>query len=278
MFKNILVAVDDSTHAKAAVEYGAYLSAKFRTRLELLHVIDWRFLAGHFITHFDEVYRSGGGESFRERVEHYYQSYGERLLEEARARSVELGARDVTVSVEMGNVAKHIIKRAAQSDLLVIGQQGETAEDGPGLLGAVTERVIRSIDVAALVVQPPMREFRRALLAYDGSAAAHRAMETLVRLAAALKLEIEAVHLIEPRKDKTSLKRAAEYLDRHSVPFETTYLRGKSHARILEHAREKGCDLLVMGAFADKAVEVLALGTTTEAMLRMSHIPVLVHR
>jgi nucleotide-binding universal stress UspA family protein len=278
MFKNILVAVDDSPHAKAAVEYAAYLAAEFGARIELLHVIDWRLLAGHFITHFDEVFRSQDGESFGERVKHYYQRYGERLLEQARQRAIDFGVSNVTVTIETGNIAKHIIERAAGVDLLVIGQQGETAEDGPGLLGAVAQRVVHSIDTTALVVQPPMREFHRALLAYDGSAAAHRAMETLVRLAVAFKLEVVAVHLIEPRKDRASLEQANDYLARYSIIFETAYLEGDSHVAILEHATQKACDLLAMGAFADRDVEVLALGTTTEALLRLSHIPVLVHR
>ena len=55
-------------------------------------------------------------------------------------------------------------------------------------------------------------------------------------------------------------------------------MEGDSHTAILEHAKQSGCDLLVMGAFADREVEVLALGTTTEALLGQSRIPVLVHR
>ena len=58
MFKNLLVAMDGSLHAQAANDYGAYLATELGARLELLHVIDWQLLVGHFLTHFDEVFRS----------------------------------------------------------------------------------------------------------------------------------------------------------------------------------------------------------------------------
>jgi nucleotide-binding universal stress UspA family protein len=278
MFKDILVAVDGSAHARAATEYAGYLAAEFGSRVELIHVVDWRLMVGHFITHFDEVFRSERGENFTERVKHYYQRYGERVIEQARERLTEFGVHDVAATIETGKVAKHIIERANLSDLLIIGQRGEATEDDTGFLGSVTTRVVRAIKTTALVAQPPMREFHRALLAYDGSRAAHRAMEALARLAVAFRLELDVVHLIEPRKDPGCLKQAGEYLSRHPVSFITHYLEGDSHEVILEHARQKECDLLAMGAFADRDVDVLALGTTTEAMLGQSHIPVLVHR
>lgn len=277
MYKKILIAVDASKHAQAAAEYGAYLAAEFGARVELLHVIDWRLLTGHFITHFEEVFR-GTGEGFAERVKHYYQRYAERIIEQARRRVAELGASDITATIETGNVREIIAERAANTDLLVIGQNSDAEEAVNGFLGTVTERVLHAIDITALVAQPPMREFRRALLAYDGSAGARRAMESLVRLAVAFKLELDVVHLAEPHKDMNCLKEASSYLSRHPVFYETHYLEGDSHLIILEHAKQKECDLLAMGAFADRDLEPLALGTTTEAMLGHSHIPVLVHR
>src|SRR5436309_269953 len=72
MLKKVLVAVDGSPHAQAATDYAAYLAVKFSAQLELLHVIDWRLLAGHLITHFEEVLRSEQAESFTERVKLYY--------------------------------------------------------------------------------------------------------------------------------------------------------------------------------------------------------------
>lgn len=278
MFKHILVAIDGSTHAKAAVEYGARLAVTLGGRLELLHVIDWRLLAGHFISHFTEVLRAEGQGSFAERVERYYREYGNSLVERARQRCLELGARDCTTAVETGRVAQQISARAENADLLLIGQRGETEEIEVCSLGSVAERVLRSIKITALVAQLPVREWRRALLAYDGTPAARRAMEALGELAVSLKLAVDVVHLMEPHKDPNCLKEAEEYFARLSIAHELHYLQGDTHALILQHAAERGCDLLSMGAFANRQLESLALGTTTEAILRQSQIPVLVHQ
>jgi len=278
MFKDIVVAIDGSTYSDAAVDYGAYIAVKFEAKIELLHIIDQRFLIGHFIKHFDEVLRSERGEGFADRVKRYYQRHADRIIGLARERSFARGARVISDSIKTGSVAKNIIDRAVTSDLLVIGQRGETAEDGSDSLGSVTERVTHNIEVPALVCQPPVREFRRALLAYDGSAAAHRAMKALVPLAVALKLDVDVVHLIEPHKDVKSLKQAAEYLSRQAIFYETHYLDGDSHALILEHAKEKGTDLLVMGAFSNRQADSLGLGTTTRSMMSQSSIPILIHK
>jgi nucleotide-binding universal stress UspA family protein len=49
MFNGVLVGVDGSTHAKAAVEYGGRLAAKSGVRIELLRIIERRLLVGDFI-------------------------------------------------------------------------------------------------------------------------------------------------------------------------------------------------------------------------------------
>ena len=51
-------------------------------------------------------------------------------------------------------------------------------------------QVLHDVMTSALVVQPPVREWRRALLAYDGTSAARRAMEVLGGLAVGLDLEV----------------------------------------------------------------------------------------
>jgi K+-sensing histidine kinase KdpD len=71
MFKSILVAIDGSTHAKAAVEYGGRLAAKLGARVVLLHIIERRLLVGGFITHITEVLRHKIDGSFAEWVERY---------------------------------------------------------------------------------------------------------------------------------------------------------------------------------------------------------------
>jgi nucleotide-binding universal stress UspA family protein len=47
---------------------------------------------------------------------------------------------------------------------------------------------------------------------------------------------------------------------------------------ILEYATEWGADLIAMEAHARSTLERLLLGSTTDKVIRASHVPVLVHR
>jgi nucleotide-binding universal stress UspA family protein len=276
---SVLIATDGSAHAEAAVEYGAWVAARTRAGAIVLHVIDARRLAGHFITHFSEVV-GGRDESAQagereeglvSRVREYYRARGQQLLERA---AVICERYDVACRTEL-----------------------ET-----GFLGSVAEKVVRKVERPVLMAQPPLREFRRALLAFDGSAAARRAMQALARLAVALRMEgadvwqafdrlealarlavalrmegVDAVELVEWNEPTEALTEVLQYFKDYPVHVSAHYLKGDSLSVILDHAREAKCDLLAMGACADRTAESLGLGSTTEYLMRNSAVPVLVH-
>jgi nucleotide-binding universal stress UspA family protein len=99
----------------------------------------------------------------------------------------------------------------------------------------------------------------------------------LVRLAVLLELQVDAVQLVGEGEPSTALAEVTEYFKDFPVHLSTHYLVGDSHAAILDHAKENSCELLAMGAFDNEVAESLALGTTTEYLMRNSPVPVLVH-
>jgi nucleotide-binding universal stress UspA family protein len=102
-------------------------------------------------------------------------------------------------------------------------------------------------------------------------------MQMLARLAVALEMEVDAVQLVGEGEPTTALKNVALYFKDFPVPLSTHYLVGDSHAVIIEHAKQNNCDLLAMGAYDNRLADSLALGTTTEYLMRNSPAPVLVH-
>ncbi len=282
---DILVATDGSAHAEAGVEYAAWLAVRAGAKLTAIYVIDARRLAGHFINHFSEitggVSATGGlahmgAKGILSRVREYYHAYGQQVLERA---AVIAEHYDVACEkdLETGNVVKILAERAAEYDLLVMGKHGEDEEHETGFLGSVAEKIVRKVVRPVLLAQPPFREFRRALLAYDGSPAARRAMHALAHLAVLLKMEVDAVELVEENEPTEALMEVARYFKAFPVHVTTHYLVGDSLNVILDHVKEKKCDLLAMGAYADQTAESLGLGSTTEYLMRHSTVPVLVH-
>lgn len=273
---DILIATDGSQQSEAAVEYGAWLAGHTGARVTALYVIDARRFAGHFVRHFSEVLQSTPSPGFRQRVREYYHARGQEALERA---SVLCERYDVFCrkQLETGNVVKILSERAATADLLVLGQHGEDEERETGFLGSVAEKLVRGVRKPVLLAQPPFRELRRALLAYDGSPAAQRAMRALAPLAAALDMEVDAVELVEANEPTTALIEVPKFFKDYPVHLSTHYLVGDSLRVILDHVEETESDLLVMGAYADCTVESTSLGSTTEYLMRNSPVPVLVH-
>jgi nucleotide-binding universal stress UspA family protein len=273
---SLLVATDGSVYADVATECGAWLAARLHARITVLYVIDARRLAGHFIRNISEILESFPSEGIADRVRDYYRKQGNEALKRA-ASICERYRVTCQTDLQTGNVVKIVADASVDADLLVIGARGEDEEFETGFLGSVAEKLVRKVNRPVLLTGLQFREFRRALLAYDGSAAAREAMKMLARLAAALEMEVDAVQMVEEGESTTALKEVVSYFKNYPVRLSTHYLTGDSHAVIIEHAKEIGCDLMVMGAYDNRLADSLALGTTTDYLVRNSPVPVLVH-
>lgn len=273
---SLLIATDGSVYADVATECGAWLAARLRARITVLYVIDARRLAGHFIRNISEILESFPSEGIADRVRDYYRKQGNEALKRA-ASMCERYRVTCQTDLQTGNVVKIVADASVDADLLVIGARGEDEEFETGFLGSIAEKLVRKVNRPVLLTGLQFREFRRALLAYDGSAAAREAMKMLARLAAALEMDVDAVQMVEEGESTTALKDVVSYFKNYPVRLSTHYLTGDSHAVIIEHAKEIGCDLMVMGAYDNRLADSLALGTTTDYLVRNSPVPVLVH-
>jgi nucleotide-binding universal stress UspA family protein len=273
---SLLIATDGSVYADVATECGAWLAARLRARITVLYVIDARRLAGHFIRNISEILESFPSEGIADRVRDYYRKQGNEALKRA-ASICERYRVTCQTDLQTGNVVKIVADASVDADLLVIGARGEDEEFETGFLGSVAEKLVRKVNRPVLLTGLQFREFRRALLSYDGSAAAREAMKMLARLAAALEMEVDAVQMVEEGESTTALKEVVSYFKNYPVRLSTHYLTGDSHAVIIEHAKEIGCDLMVMGAYDNRLADSLALGITTDYLVRNSPVPVLVH-
>lgn len=273
---SLLIATDGSAYADVAAECSAWLASRLEARITALYVIDARRLAGHFIKHIAEILGSSPSEGLTDRVRDYYRRQGEEALKRA-ATICERYRVTCETDLKTGNVVKVIADAAVNSDLLVIGERGEDKEFETGFLGSVSERLVRKVNRPVLLTGLQFRGFRKALFAYDGSEGARAAMKMLARLATALGMDVDAVQMVEEGEPATALNDVISYFKDYPVHLSTHYLMGDSHSVITDHAKEIGCDLMVMGAYDNWVADSMALGTTTEYLIRNSPAPVLVH-
>src|SRR5262249_21318395 len=279
MIKSILVALDGSQHADSALEHALWLARRLQARLIGLHVLDIVSIEGSFL---HDVSGSLGFEpylDFSSKMREALQERGRVLLDAFTARCETEGIAHDT-ALPMGIVANEICDQARTADLVVVGHRGVNEQFSTGLLGATTESVARKSPKPVLVSPMQFQEIRRPLLAYDGSQRASAAMHAAAELVSALGLPLTVVHVAREgvTRDDKILEEARRYLQAYGLELNCVTISGPPHQRIVDMLRDRGYDLLFIGAYGHSKIIEMVLGSTTEYVLRNSPCPVFLAR
>ena len=279
MIKTILATLDGSQHADAALEYALWLAGRLRATVMGLHVIDIVSIEGSF---FHDVSGSLGFEpylDFSAKMREALQERGRVLLDTFATRCRERGVPCDT-ALPMGVIANEICDHARTADLVVVGHRGVNEQFSTGLLGATTESVARKSPKPVLVSPMQFQEIRRPLLAYDGSQRASAAMHAAAELVSALGIPLTVVHVARDgaTADGKVLEEARRYLQAYGLELNCVTISGPPHQRIIDMLRDRGYDLLFIGAYGHSKIIEMVLGSTTEYVLRNSPCPVFLAR
>src|SRR5216117_4517544 len=217
MIKTILVALDGSEHADAALRYALWFAERVRATVLGLHVIDVVSIEGSFL---HDISGSLGFEpylDFSAKMREALRERGGVLLETFTKRCAERAVPcDTTLAT--GIVANEICDQARVADLVVIGHSGVNEQFSTGLLGSTTESVTRKSPKPVLVSPMHFREIRRPVLAYDGSQRASAAMHVAAELASALALPLTVVYAArEGANSGKVLDEARRYLQSYDL-------------------------------------------------------------
>jgi nucleotide-binding universal stress UspA family protein len=279
MIKSILVALDGSQHADAALRYTLWLAERLRATVIGLHVVDVVSIEGSF---FHDLSGSLGFEpylDFSSKMREALQERGRTLLEAFVQRCRERGIPCET-ALPLGVIANEICDQARTADLVVVGHRGVNEQFSTGLLGSTTESVARKSPKPVLVSPMQFREITKPLLAYDGSQRASAALHAAAELSSALGVPLTVMHVGregQPDGDKV-LDEARRYLRTYGVEAGPLRVSGPPHLRILDLVRDRGYDLVFIGAYGHSRIIEMVLGSTTEFVLRNSPSPVFLAR
>jgi len=279
MIKNILVALDGSEHARAALQYALWVAERFRAALWGLHIIDIIAIEGPF---FQDISGALGFEPYFDmsgKVREALHERGYLLLEEFTAVCHERGIPCET-GLYTGIVANEICERARTADLVVIGHRGVNERFSTGLLGGTAESVTRKSPRPVFVSPMQFQPVARPLLAYDGSPRAGAAMHGAAEVCATLNLPLTVVAVAtrEGGSEEKVLDEARRYLSSYGVQPTCLSLVGHPYQRIIDCIQDRGHDLLFIGAYGHSRIIEMVLGSTTEYVLRNAPCPVFLAR
>lgn len=178
-----------------------------------------------------------------------------------------------------GTMADQICHLARSSDLVVLGQyewEGSAERHPLSLAQAVALECGRPIIVVPAVIGN--ERMARALLAWDGSREAVRALHDAMPLLRGAKTLLE-IATIGDGDSPSLLPDLLEHLKRHKITVEgEVHLPaiGSKASVLMQRLNQGNFDLLIMGAYGHPAwLEFLFSGTTPSALMNSS-VPVLV--
>jgi nucleotide-binding universal stress UspA family protein len=277
MFERILVPLDGSETAEAALAYVALLPSE---RLRLLAVESDRSDLSAVCTAARDC----------------------RSYLEAVAAPLREQGRDVDTLVAFGNPAEQILALAATADLVVMGSHGHGGVKR-FVLGSIADEVARHAPVPVLVVRggsapPPAVQLTRIVVPLDGSELAEQAMPVAASLAADLGVPVHLMRVLDVDALRATVQAgihaAAAYMRSHGeiqhhaeeylaeqtqqlrnrdLALTTEVLTGSPAVTLLDAIRP--VDLVVMTTHGRGGVRRWLLGSVADKLVRAAAAPVL---
>ena len=196
---------------------------------------------------------------------------------------------------------RYIVDEAAKNNIsmIIMGRRGRSGLKRL-MMGSVTSRVIGLAPCNVLVVPEAARvEFKSIVVATDGSKYSLAAASEAIGLAKQNKSELTAISVVpselmtptdidltvtnkelisdkemhEAEKNVRAVKEAAL---KEAVAVKAFVMSGRSADAIIEIARDKNADLIVLGSHGRTGLEKLLMGSVAERVIVLSSCAVLV--
>lgn len=278
MFKKILIPLDGSPNSNSAIQYAVWLGERLKAELIGIHVVDVVALEGPFL---HDLSGSLGFEpylNFSSRMREILESKGKDIL-----KAFEEECKRATLScetlLEFGIVTNEIVDRAKLADLVILGRRGMNYAFDDGLLGSVTEGVIRRSPRPVMVVPQDFAKIKNPLLLYDGSFNASKAMRSAVELCKLLGLRLTALTISRKKGEGEGiLQEVKEYAKPYGIDLQTIEMVGDLPEDIVTYWEDHDHDLLFMGVTSHTRIVEMVLGSTAEFVMRRIRTPIFLER
>ena len=292
MFQQLLVPLDGSKLAEAALPMAAWLSEKLGAAVTLIHIIEQdapqEIHGDRHLTSDEEACRYLGS------------------IEESRFPAGNVTSHVHTEKVQ--NVARSIADHSGelQPDLIVMCTHGESGWRDI-VAGSIAQQVIGQSNAPILLIHPlegaPVQaSFQNALVALDASLEHEAALPVAAELARKLEISLHLLTVVHtlgslpgeraasgwmlPRTTRAMLdmseETAAERLEELAAIWRTTGLtvttevrRGDPAQQILLGAKSTGVGLIVLATHGKAGMDAFWSGSVGPKVVSSTHLPVL---
>jgi nucleotide-binding universal stress UspA family protein len=281
----LLLSTDGSEYSEGAVREAVKLAKLYSGKLLAISIIETN---PEFETIAPQYVEKAEGETRKN-------------LESVKARAAGEGVSCEIISRHTDEPYKAIVEEAEKNraDLIVMGRRGRTGLKRL-LMGSVTAKVIGHSPCNVLVVPRAADiKFKNILIATDGSkysmAAASEAMGIAKRCDASLfaiavvqsetispfdivhaEMQRDLIAKRELEDAERNVNELNEIAKKEGVRIECSVIGGRPYEAIVETARSRKADLILMGSHGRTGVDRLLMGSVTERVVGNADCAVLV--
>ena len=180
--------------------------------------------------------------------------------------------------IESGDITRKISERATMTDLIIL-KIVHPPMGGISTLRSPFRTILLNSSRPLVGVPGKATEFKRAVLAYDGSDRSKEALFVATYLAELWKTELIVFTAVDGTKVKADTQDyVRRYLDIHEVEADYILNEGGAMDSLKKTADEHGADLLLMGSHGGSLMQQVFVGSALDYILRESGIPVFICR
>ncbi|HIP58561.1 MAG TPA: universal stress protein [Archaeoglobus profundus] len=263
MLRRILFTTDFSEYNLKMLEYLPEFKKLGTEEIVIVRVINLNRIIG-----------AAGGINLDEYIEVHQREANEKMKEIAE-KIENMGLKPIPIlPCPAGDPVSEILKSAKEYnvDLILTGARGRSIKKI--LLGSVSEGVVKNTDRPVMVFKYGVEKnvFKRLLYAHDFSRYAEKAIDYIKFIANKVNSDIILVHVIEKKEifEKSKIEEIESKLKDFNVKTVIGY--GTPHKEILRIAKEENATSIFLGSKGIGSI----FGSTTDAIVRYSNIPVFV--
>lgn len=275
MFTSLLVGLDGSVNAQVALAQAIQIGQRFRARVVLANVVRLEpastgpALGPAWMEWSASAVPPGEAELHRAAQE---------MLDDA-AGAVRRAGLEVETVTRTGEVVEALRDLAEQVGVVLVGRVGNRGSGrapASDPLGPDTRELIRRCPRPVLVCGSRPTAMDRVLVAYAGGPASEGALAFAARFAGITGAHLDVLHVSDdPADGRQTLARASGALSIAPLDYELHLAEGGLEHAIADTASRLGCNALFAGAHREEHGWLVP--SHTEAILRATDIPVLVH-
>ena len=263
---NLMVATDGSKYGESAVREAIRLAKICSSNLIAVSVVKTNI-------EFDSVLPQFVEKKEKEAIKH---------LESVKAQAAEEGVNCVTIVSRNEEPYEDIVHHASENNvyMIMMGTHGRS-EMKRLMMGSVTAKVIGHASCNILVLPLNAKvECKNVLIAIDGSkyseAAASEALGIAKRCGSSIIVLSVALSDAELTATQDNVNKVSEAAAKEDIKTTSIVTKGKPYESIIETAKQKEVDVIVVGSHGRTGLARLLMGSVAERVIGLSESAVMV--